>query len=208
VTDAVAEVKEKSPQEYFAELRHWILAHCHTGHPVRQSAYQMSLTAIVHRMMKIGPDESLNHLTSRDLLTMLLYTNGEVAEWLMRAAFTRALIEDDRDVYEHLAKLPFMPECTAWYWKIVAGLIGAAEDAQESTDWLHALPAEEKALARLLIARCFPDTAHIDWLHDIPEHCPAIAYHLARIIAQKKDYQHAVENWLRDRPLVRNQAYT
>lgn len=204
MTEAVV---EKSPQEHFNELRQWVTEHCHTGHPVRQSAYLMSLTAVVHRLMKIGPDETLNHLTARDLLNMLIYVNGEMAEWLMRSAFTRALIDDDSEIFDLFAHRPFIGESTAWYWKLVQGILGQSPDPNADTEWLQGLPPEEKALAHLMIARVFPDTAHIDWLHDVPENCPRIAYKLAGIIAQRPGYQHAIENWLRDRPKVRNEEF-
>jgi hypothetical protein len=198
---------QKSPQQYFTELRQWVLDHCGTGNAVRQSAYQMSLTAYVHRLIKYGPDDSLNHLTSVDLLHLLLYTNAETAEWLMRAAFTRSLIEGRQDIVDYLASLPFMPECTNWYWKLTAGIIGAAEDPAETTAWLDSMPPEEKSIARLLIARVYPDTAHIDWLHDVPAEQPLLAYKLAELIATQPKYKHAAECWVRERPLVRNQAY-
>ncbi len=197
----------KDPQQYFTELRNWVVANCGTGHAVRQSAYTMSLTAIVHRLIKYGPDETLNHLTARDLMNLLIYTNGDIAEWLMRAAFTRALIEDDRPVYETLANFPFMGECIGWYWKLVQALIGQAPDPKEVEVWIENLPPDEKSLARLLTARAYPDLVHINWLHDVPDDCPAIAYQLAALAAQKKDYTHACENFVRERPLVRNQQF-
>ncbi len=197
----------KDAQDYFTDLRIWVTDHLHAGHSVRQCCYRMSLTAIVHRLIKYGPDETLNNLTARDLMNLLIYTNGEIAEWLMRSAFTRALIDDDRLVYEHLANLPFMSECTGWYWKLVNGIVGASPDPSADTAWLQSLPPEEKALAHLLVARVFPDTAHLSWLDDVPEHCPRIAYHLAQIIATKQHHKNAVENWLRAHPHVKNQAY-
>lgn len=197
----------KTGQQFFDELRQWVLAHCHTGSDVRQSAYTMSLTAAVHRLIKYGPDETMNHLTARDLMNLLIYTNGEIAEWLMRAAFTRALIEDDRDVYEVLASYPFMPECTLWYWKVVRALIGQSPDPKEMEGWVESLPPDEKSLVRLLTARAYPDLVHISWLDDVPEDCPAIAFQLACLCLQKKEYKNAVENWLRSRPYVANQQY-
>ncbi len=208
IAELPARVDGKTAQEHFAELRHWVIEHCNAGHAVRQACYSMSLSAIVHRLIKYGPDETINNLTSRDLLNLLIFTNGDIAEWLMRTAFTRALIEDDSEIFEHLANLPFMPECTAWYWKIVEGLVGAAPDPEAMAAWLEALPPEEKSLARLLVARTYPDTAHMDWLHDVPDSCPRIAYLLAAIIAQKELYRNALDNWMRDHPLVRNQAFT
>ncbi len=199
-------MSDKSPQEIFNELRRWVLEKLGTGDSIRQAAYQMSLTAIVHRLVKFGPDETLNHLTARDLMYLLLYTNGEIAEWIMRAAFTRALVDDDRFVYEHLASLPFMPECTSWYWSIIQGILGQSPDPDALTKWVESLPMEEKSLARLLIARVYPDTAHMSWLTEVPDDCPFIAYQLARIVSLKEDCRNAAENFVRDRPLVRNQA--
>jgi hypothetical protein len=198
---------DKTPQEYFNDLRQWVVQHCGAGHPVRQAGYQMSLTAIVHRLIKFGPDETINHLTGRDLLNLLIYTNGEIAEWLMRAAFTRALIEDDREVFEYLANTIFMPECRLWYWKIVEGLAGLSPDPAALTKWIEELPPAEKALARLLIARVYPDTAHVSWLDEVPEDSPAIAYQLAIILSLKKDCRNVAERFLREHPLVRNQAF-
>lgn len=207
IVETIIQPPTKNAQQYFHELRQWVIAHCSTGHIVRQAAYGMALTANVHRLVKYGPDETLNHMTARDLMNLLIYTNGEIAEWLMRAAFTRALIEDDREVYEILAAYPFMPECTSWYWKLVQALIGQSPDPKETGEWVEALPLEEKSLARLLCARAFPDTVHFSWLDDVPEHCPAIAYQLARFAMGKPDCRNAIENWLRERPLVRNQAF-
>jgi hypothetical protein len=110
-------------------------------------------------------------------------------------------------VYEYLANVVFFPECRLWYWKIVEGLAGISPDPAALTEWVNNLPAEEKALARLLVARVYPDTVHMDWLHEVPADCPAIAFQLARIAALKPERANAVNNFLRERPLVRNQSY-
>lgn len=205
--EAVAVAPEKSAQDHFHELRVWIQEHIGPFEPVARSAYQMSLSATIHRLIKFGPDETMNHLTARDLMNLLFFLNGELAEWVMRSAFTRALVEDDRLVYEKLANCVFMPECRAWYWKLVQGLIGAAPDPQEMTDWLNNLKPEEKSLARLLIVRAYPDLVHISWLDDVPKECPAIAYQLAQILSTKKDCAAYAERWVKERPMVRNQAF-
>ncbi len=202
-----AEIAEKTPQEHFSELRHWILATCNAGHPVRQASYMMSLTAHCHRFIKYGPDKSLDHLTARDLMNLLIYTNGEVAEWIMRAAFTRSIIENDEAVTLRLANSPFIIECTTWYWKLIEGITGSSINPDETTNWLESLPLEEQSIARLIIARVFPDTANINWLHDIPDSNPMLQWKLAEIIAQKADNFHATENFLRERPFANCQQY-
>ncbi len=204
---AVEPAKEKTPQEYFTELRTWILANLSDSDPIRQNAYVMSLTAYVHRFIKFGPDDSLNHLNARDCMFLLIYTNGQCAEWLMRAAFTRAIIENDELITERLASSPFIAECSMWYWKLIEGITGQSPDPAALTQWLEALPKEEQSIARLIILRVFPDTAHMDWLNDVPDTNPRLQWELARIIAQKSDYKHAVDNWLRERPLARCQQF-
>lgn len=206
MSEAAAQVQEP-PQVVFQRLREWVVANCSAGHPVRHSAYAMALTANVHRMIKFGPDATLDHLTARDLMNLLIYTNGDVAEWMMRAAFARALIEDDRLVYETLANYPFMAECTAWYWRVVQAVIGQSPDPAGVTEWLNSLPPQEKSIARLLCARAYPDIAHIAWLDDVPEDCPAVAYQLAMFARRKENYQNAVDNWLRAHPMVAVEAY-
>lgn len=195
------EPKQKHPQEHFRDLRQWIKERCGAGHDIRQSAYLMALSANVHRLIKYGPDQTLNHLTCRDLLNLLFFANGEMAEWIMRTAFTRALIEDDREVFEHLAQCIFMPEVRAWYWKLVQGILGKAENPAEMTTWFEQMPPEEKSLARLMVARCFPDTACMQWVAEA-EGFPEICYQLAEIVNTKESAA-----WVSFRPVIRLQAF-
>ncbi len=198
---------EKNGQDYFNELRIWVVETLLDKEPIRRASYQMALSAYIHRIIKFGPDETLNHLNARDLLNLTIFTNGELAEWLMRAAFNRALVEDDRVVYERLAQGPLIIESVQWYWKLVQGILGQAPDPKELSDWLNGLPMEEKSIARLMIARVYPDTVHLSWLDEVPKECPAIAFQLAGIAARKKDCLEYVERWVNERPLVRNQAF-
>ncbi len=197
-------VDQSAGQVAFAHLRTWIAEHCGAGDQVRQSGYGMALSSHVHRLIKFGPDRSLDHLTARDLLNILIYINGSAAEWLMRSAFTRALIEGDMAVVDHLMTTCFMPEVRGWYHRLVAGLLGQVEDTAAQEEWLHAMESEQKAIARLVTMRLYPDTATISWLHEAPEH-PQLQAAMAAVLGlAKPELQGAVEAFVRERPGVRN----
>jgi hypothetical protein len=198
---------DADPQVHFAALRQWVAENCATGHPVREAAYRMALSHLAHCLIKYGPDERFNNLTSRDLMNLLSFTNGLTAEYLMRTAYFRSIIEGDHAVYEHFNTTYFLSECRAWYWKLCEALMARAPDPQEVTTWLENMQDEEKSVARLIIARIYPDLAHISWLDDLPETTTApgakLASQLCHILAQKTEYQPALERFLREHPHVR-----
>ncbi len=198
---------EASPQEHFNALRAWITANCLDKDPVRKGSYSMAMSAISHRLIKYGPDESLNNLTSNDLMALLMYLNGAVAEYVMRLAYFRSIIEGEHAIYEHMNTTLFIPECRAWYWTIAEAMMGKAPDPEAMTVWLENMTGEEKGTARLIIARVFPDTAHIDWLSEINETKTApmarLAAELALILKEKKAYHDVLKMYLRQRPHVR-----
>lgn len=193
-------------QAAFTELRKWVAQHCAAGHPVRHQHYHMALTAIVHRLVKFGPDETLNELDCRDLLNLLFFLNGQNAEWVMRTAFTRAIIDDDKEVVDMFLNTKFIPECREWYNKLCAGIIGVSDDPEQLTTWVDTLQPEEKSVARLLVCRVFPDTATYCWLDDVPAEQPRLAFKLAEVISRKRLYQNAVSIWMHQHPFVRNES--
>ena len=198
---------QANPAEHFAALRSWVSAHCLDPDPIRRSVFQMSMSAIAHRLMKYGPDEVLNGLTSRDLMCLLIYNNGPLAEYLMRAAYFRAIIEGQHDIYEHMNTTLFIPECRAWYWTIAEAMMARSPNPEAITVWLENMTGEEKATARLIIARVYPDTAHIDWLSEVPDTTKApmarLAAELGVILSQKKEYKTVLKTYLREHPHVR-----
>lgn len=204
IAEATAEM---NPQEHFVKLRSWVVEHCFDTNPVRKSAYTMSLSAIAHRLLKYGPDESLNTLTSRDLMCLLIYTNGLMAEWLMRIAYFRAIIEGEHEIYEYFNTTLFIAECRAWYWQLVEAIMGRAPNPAAVTIWLADMRGEELAVARLIISRVYPDLADISWLNDISDMTTVsgarLAAELCSILLTKKDYKAAVERFLREHPHVR-----
>lgn len=101
-TDVTVPTIADDPQVHFAALRAWIDTFCSTGHPVRDSSYRMAMSSLGHRILKYGPDETLNNLTSRDLCCLLLYSNGNLAEYLMRVAYFRSIIEGEHAIYEYM----------------------------------------------------------------------------------------------------------
>lgn len=188
----------EDPQAVLKVLREWIIAHCTDPHPVREAAAGMARSAIVHRLLKYGPDESLNVCSARDLLALLVYVNGPVAEYVLRTAYIRAIVEGDHEVYEHLNTTPFIPDVRAWYWQLVEAMLGKAPDAEMATAWLQNMRGEELSVARLILARAYPDLAHPDWLADIPENVPRLAAELCLLLIPK--HREAVVGYLREHP--------
>lgn len=195
-----------SAQEHFQALRTWIDTFVSTGHPVRDSAYRMAMSSLGHRILKFGPDESLNNLTAKDLLCLLLYSNGTLAEYLMRVAYFRSLIEGEHEIYERFNQTLFIPECRAWYWKLSEALMSKAPDPAEVTAWVDEMTGEEKGVAHLIIGRLYPDLAALSWLdglETISAPGAKLASELVRILAGKHEYKAALERYLREHPHVR-----
>ena len=196
-------VVEQNPQVEFAKLREWVVANCGAGHPVRQSAVHMARSAIIHRRMKFGPDETLNRCSAREVMGLLVFVNGCMAEYLMRVAYIRAIIEGDHEVYEYFNTTLFIADHRAWYWKIAEALMARAPDPKEVEDWIAAMKGEELSVARLIICRTYPDLARLHWLEDVPAHIPRLAAELLLVIAQDPRKREAVRAYLRGRPEVR-----
>jgi hypothetical protein len=194
---------EANPQEEFKKLREWVAAHCNTGHSVRDSAVHMARSAIIHRLMKYGPDETLNACSAREVMALLVFVNGCMAEYLMRVAYIRAIIEGDHEVYEHLNTTLFIADHRAWYWQIVEAMLGQAPDPQAVTVWLENAKGEELSVARLIICRAYPDLAALTWLDDVPASTPRLAAEIAKVIASDPRKHGAVKAYLRNHPEVR-----
>lgn len=195
------------PQAEFAKLRAWINDNCGDPDPVRRGAVAMAISAVAHRLLKYGPDETLNGLSARELMCLLLYANGNLAEYLMRVAYFRSIIEGDHMIYEQMNTTLFIPECRAWYWTIAEAMMARAPDPEAVTVWLEKMTGEEKAVARLVIARCFPDVAHVDWLNDLPDvsqpQFARLAAEMCSILFTNPNYRAVVANYLRSHPHVR-----
>jgi len=200
---APAPVPTADPQVEFKKLREWVVAHCNTGHQVRDSAVHMARSAIIHRLMKFGPDETLNNVSAREIMALMVFVNGWMAEYLMRVAYFRAIIEGDHEVYEHINTTLFIPEVRAWYWQIVEAMMGKAPDPEAVTVWLENAKGEELSMARLIICRVYPDLAQLTWLDDCPKHIPRIAAEMLKIISTDAMKHGAVKAYLRDHPEVR-----
>lgn len=195
------------PQQAYAQLRAWITANCADENPVRASAYGMALSATSHRLLKFGPDATLDGMRARDLMNLLIYLNGPMAEYVMRTAYFRSIIEGEHAIYEHFNTTLFIPECRAWYWTIVEAMLGKAPEPEQVTVWLENMTGEEKSTARLIIARVYPDLAHVDWLHDLPDTTkPPLARlgaELCALLLDNPAYDIIVRNFLRIHPHVR-----
>ncbi len=187
----------------YLALLPWIQATCGLGDPVRDDAYRCGLSAIVHRLLKFGFEESLNRLNARDCLNCCLLCGGQLAEFFLRTAFTRALIEDDQPIVSKILQTPFIPESRAWLARIAAGLTGDDKALAEAAAWLDTVDGEERAIATLLIGRVYPHFAQTEWLAMCPTEYPRLAAEMALLLLRQPEYDTVVKAYLREHPEVR-----
>lgn len=190
-------------QEHFAKLREWVVARQSTGHSVRDASVYMAKSALIHRLLKFGPDETLNRCSAREIMELMIFVNGLAAEWLMRVAYIRSIIEGDHEIYEYINTTLFIADLRAWYWQLTEALMGRAPDPAGVTVWLENMRGEELSVARLIICRLYPDLALLSWLDDVPEATPRLAAEICKVIAQDRIKRGAVKAYLRDHPAVR-----
>lgn len=181
----------------------WINEHCTLGDPVRDEAHRCGLSAIVHRLLKFGFEDSVNRLSARDCLACCLMCGGFTAEFFIRTAFTRALIEDDREVVERILQTPFIPESRLWLAKLMAAVQGDQKELEGAAAWMEAMPPEERAVASLCIGRIFPTLIEAEWLQACPTTYPRLAGEMALLILRDRQYVAVVRAYLRDHPEVR-----
>lgn len=187
----------------YLDLQAWIRTHCSLGDPVRDEAYRCGLSAVVHRIIKWGFEETLNTLSARDCMTCCLLVGAEVAEMFLRTAFTRAIVEDDLVVLQRLMKSPFIPQSRAWLVKLGTLMGGDEEALKEGARWVETMRGEELILASILMARAAPQIADIAWLDQAADVPPAVAASLCRELMKQERFQTVVRNWVRTRPAVR-----
>lgn len=202
MSDPVATVE--ATIDPYLELQAWIRGTCSLGDQVRDEAYRCGISAVVHRLIKWGWDESINYLNARDCLTACLMCGGEFAEMFLRAAFTRAIIEDDREVLQKLQTTPFIPQSRFWLAKLAQGVRGESVEAlMDCAKWMQEMQGEELMLASILIARSRPDLADIGWLEKADEVPPRTAAALCLELVKRPEWQKVVKDWVRARPAVR-----
>lgn len=185
------------------ELRVWITNECSLGESVRDDSYRCAMSAIVHRVMKWGWEPTLNLLTARDCMNCILMAGGEGAEFFMRLAFTRGLVEDDRAVVQRLIDTPFIPECRAFVSQIMHSLSGGEEAMREGAVWMETLQGEELSIACLIIGRQVPAVLCIEWLMQCPAENPRLCAEMALLLLRGEGYEAAVKAYVRERPKVR-----
>lgn len=188
----------------FVTLQRWIRETCSLGDPVRDEAYRCGISAVVHRAVKWGYDDSLNYLSARDCLTACLMCGGEFAEMFLRLAFTRAIVEDDRVVLQRLQASEFIPQSRVWLAILARGVQAKSEDdIRLAGQFMEKLRGEELLLASILIARARPDLADIGWLEQAGEAAPRVAAALCQELIKREEWGPVVRAFVRARPEVR-----
>ncbi len=202
-TAASAPTAVAASPDPFVALQPWIRERCGLGDDVRDESYRCALSAVVHRVLKFGHEEALNHLSARDCMNCCLMCGGHAAELFLRTAFTRALIEDDRMIVDRVLATPFIPESRLWLAKLMAALQGDEVAMKDGAAWLESMDGEERALASLVIGRVYPQLAEIEWLHACPTTYPRLAAEIALLLLRLPERKSAVLAYLRAHPAVK-----
>ncbi len=181
----------------------WIQEHCSLGDPVRDECYRAGLSALVHRLLKFGFEETVNRLSARDCLSCCLMCGGIMAEFFLRTAFTRALVEDDQPVVQRILQTPFIPESRLWLGNLMRALSGDAAALEAGALWLEQMDGEERAVATLVIGRIYPHFALSDWLLACPIDYPRLPAEISLLLLKDPKYLGLVRDYLRRNPAVR-----
>ena len=171
----------------FAAFRRKLVESFGTGSPVRDEGYLQALSATVFRLDRYGIEETCAHYSARDLANMSLVVTGNVVSYLLRTAYTRALVDDDGELLDQLATLEQVETIRGWLAdRLLADRDGlarmcatppvAAADADRRE---VAFANEELAVTRLVALRRFPDLFQPAWLWSVPLELPTIAHAMA-----------------------------
>lgn len=190
-------------------LRKWINEQCGTGHPARDAAYRSALSAFVHRFIKYGPEPRMDDMSARDILNMAIMQQSDIAGFLLRTAFTRAIIENDIDLVNELCKYTFfhLAEPIAFYKSIVGMILKAADEGKLSAKQAELevesrLSQPDKSIGRLLIARSYPMQMKREWLTEAPLDHPRLCAELLAILFQQRRERAFCEEWIKGKIAV------
>lgn len=173
---------ESGPAAY-AAFRRALVDSFGSGSPVRDEGYLQALSATVFRLDRYGIEETFAHYAARDIANMALVATGTVVSYLMRTAYTRALVEDDHELLEQLQRIEHVETMHAWLAERMTAdreaLAALCIEVPNPDESLAAILAEELAVTRLVALRRFPDLFDRDWLWSIREDLPTIANAMA-----------------------------
>ncbi len=170
----------------------WASGHCGYGHHVRTEVMRGALSAILRRLVYFGLEDGFTRYHSRELLMYLGLATGTFSSYLARIVLARAIVEDEREVIGAFASSHAADDLLAWF----AAYDHA--DAERAGALLAGLvEPEERATARLVVARRQPQLAEAQWLWQVPAEVPQVAIALcAQFLTRRPDLVHAVHAWL------------
>lgn len=174
------------------DLRVWSNEHAGYGQRVRTEIMRGALSAILRRSVIFGMEEGFGRYRSRELLLFQGLSTGTFTDYLARTALARAIAEDERAVIGAFAASHAADDLLAWF---------AAFDRADPERALALLAGvsepEERATARLVVARRHAQLAEAAWLWQVPAETPQVAIALcAVLLARRPDLVHAVHAWL------------
>ena len=184
----VASAREAAQQE----LRVWSNEHAGYGQRVRTEIMRGALSAILRRSVIFGMEDGFGRYRSRELLLFQGLSTGTFTDYLGRTALARAIAEDERAVIDAFAASHAADDLVAWF---------AAYDHSDPERALALLAGvsepEERATARLVVARRHAQLAEAAWLWQVPAEIPQVAIALCAVfLARRPDLVHAVHAWL------------
>jgi hypothetical protein len=185
--------------EALHRLRGWVLDHLDYGHPVRTEMARAALSASIRRLVTFGVEDGLSHHSCRDVLQFQAMVGGQFALYLARIAFTRALIENDREIIDVLTASGLVDGMAAWRADLIRddlAMVRATLDSITDQD-------EELHVGRLIAARRHPELVTADWLEAVPERLAQVAAQMCRaVLGQRPDLTDTVRHLLARRTAV------
>lgn len=196
------------PASVMRGLRQWAAEHCLPEHPIHRGVMRQALSALLHRVLKFGPEAGLAQCTGRDLTYLASCMGGPGAAFFLRTALVRGIVEDDSELVTFLLALPLCPEVLLWIQRLMAWVMANDEPSvQAMLEWLQSLHAagalEELTLATVIITRVHPQLANPDFLEYVPLDYPPLAAALCRVLMVQPHYRNRVIAWLGAHPVVR-----
>ncbi len=161
----------------------------------RHEAYFLALSAGVWRLVHFGVEDTFQLYTPRDLACTSLVAGGAIINFLIRTAYTRAVIEDDEQLWRTMEDCGIAPTTVAWHAHLrTVPVDNLAQTLADISD------PEELATARTIILPRAAGLATTEWLWQVPVETPTISAAMAvRLLALRPDLASSVGTLLAQR---------
>ena len=185
----------EEPSEAMAALRQRIASIDPSDNAIQHEAYYLALSAAVWRLVYFGVEDTFQLYTPRDLACTSLVAGGAIINFLIRTAYTRAVIEDDEQLWRTMEDCGIAPTTVAWHAHLrTVPVDNLAQTLADISD------PEELATARTIILPRAAGLATTEWLWQVPVETPTISAAMAvRLLALRPDLASSVGTLLAQR---------